>query len=235
MAPLPGRSFNVDIGNKAIRYYFGIFGFILLLQVLVIWSFCLVCDCSQGHSECMQRRGPVDLHPFDRKPERTLHRLRQELRTAQYRNLAIMQNNEEHDLGHEKNEPQRDRNGNNGRNHAPRPFLHPDDPFMLLEEFALPPTVVQMAIRRPPIQVNNFELKLVTLQMLQNIMFHIFPNENPNMHLTNFLEVCDTIKYNGVTKEALRLRLFPLLLGDRVKHWFKSQPLDSITSWNDLV
>ena len=71
--------------------------------------------------------------------------------------------------------------------------------------------------------------------MLQNILFHGLPNENPNMHLTNFLEVYDTIKYNGVTEEALRLRLFPLSLGDRAKHWLTSQPPDSITSWNDLV
>ena len=146
---------------------------------------------------------PNTLHSFDPEPERTIHRLRQELGTAQNRNLAIMQNNEEHDLGHEQNEPQRDRNGNNGRNHAPRPFIQLDDPFMPLEEFALPPIVVRTAIRRPPIQANNFELKSVTLQMLQNILFQGLPNENPNMHLTNFLEVCDTIKYNGVTEEAL--------------------------------
>ena len=125
--------------------------------MLVIWSFYFVCDCSQGYSECMRRRGQVDLHPFNPEPERTLHRLCRELRTAQKRNLAIMRNNEEHDLGHEQNEPQRDRNGNNGRNHAPRPFIQPDDPFMLLEEFTLPLIVVQMAIRRPPIQANNFE------------------------------------------------------------------------------
>ena len=43
------------------------------------------------------------------------------------------------------------------------------------------------------------------------------------------------VKYNGVTEEALRLRLFPFSLGDRAKHWLMSQPLDSITSWNDLV
>ena len=106
---------------------------------------------------------------------------------------------------------------------------------MLLEEFALPPTVVQSAIRKLPIQANNFELKAVILQMLQNILFHGLPSDNPNMHLTNFIKVYDTIKYNGVTEEALRLRLFPLSLGDRAKHWLTSQPPDSITSWNDLV
>ena len=146
-----------------------------------------------------------------------------------------MENTEEQDLGIEQTEPQRGRNGNHGRNQAPRPFIQPNDPFMLLDEFVLPPTVVQTAIRRPPIQANNFELKSVTVQMLQNILFHGLPHENPNMHLTNFLEVCDTIKYNGVTEEALRLRLFPLSLGDRAKHWLTSQPPDSITTWNELV
>ena len=43
---------------------------------------------------------------------------------------------------------------------------------MMLEEFSLPPMVVQFAIRRPLIHANNFELKIVTLQMLQNIQFH---------------------------------------------------------------
>ena len=89
---------------------------------------------------------------------------------------------------------------------------------MLLEEFTLPPTIVQSTIRRPPIQANNFELKTATLQMLQNILFHGLSSENPNMHLTKFIEIYDTIKYNGVTEEALRLRLFPLSLGDRAKH-----------------
>ena len=183
----------------------------------------------------MRRRDHVDQHLFNPEPERTFHRIRREQRTEHTRNLANMENNEEQDLSIEQNEPQRGQNRNNGRNQAPRPFIQPGDPFMLLEEFALPPTVVQTAIRRPPIQANNFELKSVTLQMLQNILFHGLPNENPNMHLTNFLEVCDTIKYNGVTEEALRLRLFPLSLSDRAKHWVTSQPPDSITSWNDLV
>ena len=106
---------------------------------------------------------------------------------------------------------------------------------MLIEEFNLPPMIVLSAIQRPPIQANNFELKKITLKMLQNLQFHGLPSENPNTHLKNFIEVCDTVKYNGVTEEALRLRLFPLSLDDRAKHWLISQPLDSIISWNDLV
>ena len=111
-----------------------------------------------------------------------------------------MQNQKGQDQGQEQNEPQGGQNGNNGRNYVPRPFIQPDDPFMLLEEFALPPTVVQSAIRRPPIQATNFKLKIVTLQMLQNIQFHGLPSDNPNTHLTNFIEVCDTVKCYGVTE-----------------------------------
>ena len=183
----------------------------------------------------MRRQGQVELLPFDPKPERTLHRLHREQTKAHQRDLVIMQNNEEQDQSQEKNEPQGGLNGNNGRNYAPRPFIQPDDPFMLLEEFALLPTVVLFSIRRPPIKANNFKLKTTTLQMLQNILFYRLPSENLNIHLTNFIEVCDMIKYNGVTEEALRLRLFLLSLGDKAKHWLTSQPPDSITSWNDLV
>ena len=94
----------------------------------------------------MQRRDQVELLPFDLEPERTLHRLRREQRKAHQRDLGIMQNNEEPDQGQEQNKQQGAQNGNNGRNYAPKPFIQPDDPFMLLEEFALPPMVVQSAI-----------------------------------------------------------------------------------------
>ena len=71
--------------------------------------------------------------------------------------------------------------------------------------------------------------------MLHDIQFHGLPSENLNAHLISFIEDCDMVKYNGVTEEALKLRLFPLSLSDRAKHWLSSQSPDSITSWNDLV
>ena len=149
---------RVDIDNSAVRYYSGNFFFfgdtsacnLVSVFVRVIVMKVIV---------CMRRRGQVELLPFDPEPERTLHQLRREQREAHQRDLAVMQNNEGQDQGQEQNEPQGGHNGNNGRNYAPKPFLQPDDLFMLIKEFALPPTVVQSAIQRPPIQANNFELK----------------------------------------------------------------------------
>ena len=111
----------------------------------------------------MRRQGQRELLPFDLELERTTNKLRREQREAQVRHQVVMQNKEEQDQGHERNEPQVGNNGNNCRNNAPRPFIQPDDPHMLLEEFALPLTIIQSAKRRSPIQANNFELKIVTL------------------------------------------------------------------------
>ena len=112
-----------------------------------------------------------------------------------------MKNNEERNLNIEQNEPRRSRNGNNGRNQAPRPFIQPNDPSMLLDVFVLPPIVVQTAIRRPPIQANNFELKSVMVQMLQNILFHGLPHENPNMHLPTCLKFAILSSKMGLLKK----------------------------------
>lgn len=40
----------------------------------------------------------------------------------------------------------------------------------------------------------------------------VLPNEDPNMHLMNFLTICDSHKYNGVFDKGVRLRLFPFSL-----------------------
>ena len=61
------------------------------------------------------------------------------------------------------------------------------------------------------------------------------PQEDPKTHISNFLDVCDTIKYNGVSNDAIHLRLFPFLLKDKAKHWLNPEPPNSITTWAILV
>ncbi|CAL9018499.1 unnamed protein product [Prunus brigantina] len=109
-----------------------------------------------------------------------------------------------------------------------------DEAERAVREFG-PPVATPSAIRRPAIAANNFVIKPAMITMLQNSsVFYGLPNEDPNIHLAIFLEICDTSKFNGVTDDAIRLRLFPFSLKDKAKLWLLSQPQDSIRTWDDL-
>ena len=85
---------------------------------------------------------------------------------------------------------------NHGDNGAPNRALK--DYFVL--------NVGVSRIRRPPIQANDFEIKPTIIQMIQSsVQFKGLANDYPNLHIANFLEICDTFKHNGVTDDAIRL------------------------------
>src|SRR5262249_3638448 len=92
------------------------------------------------------------------------------------------------------------------------------------------------SITRPTVAANNFEIKPPIIQMIQNIVqFGELPTEDPNAHIASFLEICDTFKSNGVSDDAIWLRLFPFSLRDRAKGWLNTLPSGSITSWDGLA
>ncbi|XP_022158490.1 uncharacterized protein LOC111024970 [Momordica charantia] len=91
-------------------------------------------------------------------------------------------------------------------------------------------------IAGPAIEAERFELKSIMFQMLQTVgQFFGNPSEDPHLHLRYFLEVSDSFNMQEVSKEALRLKLFPYLLSDKTRDWLNSMPAESITSWNDLA
>jgi len=53
--------------------------------------------------------------------------------------------------------------------------------------------------------------------MIQQNQFFGFLTNDRNLHLTIFLEYCDTLKMNGVTNNDIRLGLFSFSLRDRVR------------------
>ena len=85
-------------------------------------------------------------------------------------------------------------------------------------------------IRRQTINANNFELKPALISMVQQAQFSGLPLNDPNIHLAMFLEICNTIKLNGVTEDTIRLKLFPFSLKDKARGWLQSLQLGSITS-----
>ena len=74
-------------------------------------------------------------------------------------------------------------------------------------EYGMPSlTETASYIERPTILANYFELKPSVIQMIQNLVqFYGLPSEDPNVHIANFLEICDTFKHNCVSKDAIRL------------------------------
>jgi hypothetical protein len=72
--------------------------------------------------------------------------------------------------------------------------------------------------------------------MLQNsATFHGLFEEDPHLHISNFLKICKIFKINGASDDVIRLRMFPFSLKDKAKSWLNTLPSGSITIWDDLV
>ncbi|KAL1127062.1 hypothetical protein V6Z11_A13G153800 [Gossypium hirsutum] len=97
-------------------------------------------------------------------------------------------------------------------------------------------TGTESSIVRPAVAANTFELKPNTIQMIQQfVQFNGLQDKDPNAHLANFLELCDTFKINGVSDDAICLRLFPFSLRNKAKQWLNSLPRKSITTWEQMT
>ena len=104
-----------------------------------------------------------------------------------------------------------------------------------LQEYTMPnPGDNLSSIVRPNVDANNFEIKPAIIQMISQFQFGGLSTEDPNAHLAQFLEICDTFKMNGVSSDAIKLRLFPFSLRDKAKLWLHSLTPQSIRSWDVL-
>jgi hypothetical protein len=72
------------------------------------------------------------------------------------------------------------------------------------------------------IRDGSFELKLALITMVLQRPFCGMASEDANAHLQHFLEICNTFTIQGVTQDAVYLRLFPFLLLGKAKQWFYS-------------
>ncbi|XP_073222388.1 uncharacterized protein [Cicer arietinum] len=92
----------------------------------------------------------------------------------------------------------------------------------------------RLVIRNPPITVNKFEVSPALYRELKEIHFSSKRNEDVNRYLTNFFELCETVKVDGCSEEGKMLRLFSFSLKDDAKEWLNSFYVSSTTTWDDL-
>jgi len=59
--------------------------------------------------------------------------------------------------------------------------------------------------------------------------------KDPNLYLSVFFEVCDTLKLYRASCDAIRLCLFLFSLRDKVRAWLHSLPSGCKTTWDELT
>ena len=166
----------------------------------------------------MHRRPEAELLSLDTELERTLRNLRK-VRVAEAVDMADQEGTDQHVPVEPTTErPQRQR---------------------IMEDFWRP--VIRneySAVRQPPIQANNFELKPALITMVQQHQFTGHLSEDPNEHLGRFLSLANTMKLNGVNHDIIKLQLIPFSFKDFkdvASSWFESIPYGSVDSWEELV
>ncbi|KAK8536069.1 hypothetical protein V6N12_012731 [Hibiscus sabdariffa] len=84
-------------------------------------------------------------------------------------------------------------------------------------------------------EAEHFEVKPVMFNMLHTFgQFGGSPMENARQHLKSFLEICTSIKIQGVSNDVLKLKLFPYSLRDKAKAWWNNLSPGSYQSWTEL-
>ncbi|CAA7030264.1 unnamed protein product [Microthlaspi erraticum] len=89
------------------------------------------------------------------------------------------------------------------------------------------------AIRPPPFQRNNFELKPSYYTLVGLHPFHGYPTEKPMDHIENFEDLASSIKADGVSMDYLLCKLFPYSLAGDAAYWLKQLQPGSLTNWED--
>ena len=78
---------------------------------------------------------------------------------------------------------------------------------------------------------NYFKLKPSLILTVQQQQFGGHYSEDLNVHLSSFLELCATIKLNGVDHSVIKLKLFPFSLKEKARNWFHNLAQGSIETW----
>ena len=84
-----------------------------------------------------------------------------------------------------------------------------------------------------PHNVGNIDFKPGLIQLLPR--FHGLDSESAYLHIKEFEEVIATIHYDNVTKDTIKLKLFPFSLKEKAKSWLHSLRPRSIGTWAEMT
>ncbi|XP_026419791.1 uncharacterized protein LOC113315749 [Papaver somniferum] len=102
-----------------------------------------------------------------------------------------------------------------------------------LKDYMYPTRASQPSCIILPADDGQFELKASTIHMLP--VFRGVDAENPYHHVRDFEDICGTLRFNQMSEESLKLRLFLFSLKEKAKSWLRALQPQSIRTWDDLT
>src|SRR3954471_10539424 len=155
---------------------------------------------------------------FDAEIERTLHARRRQAHQEK------LKSEEEVVTVHSDSESEEEVMGEN-----------PPPPERLLGDYGAANTPGgRLTIVNQPVNAAKFQLHPSTINQLERKPFTGKVNEDANKHLQRFLTMSTTLKIEGHTEEAKKLRMFLFTLAAEEEERFYSFPAGSITSWEEM-
>ncbi|KAL9232800.1 hypothetical protein vseg_007866 [Gypsophila vaccaria] len=89
----------------------------------------------------------------------------------------------------------------------------------------------------PKITARNIKVDAGLIRCFQELQFGGSDNEDPAEHISNFIDLFNTIKHEGVEPKQLREMMFPFSWRDKAKKWLNTlnRTARGITDWDTLV
>ncbi|KAL9224890.1 hypothetical protein vseg_000874 [Gypsophila vaccaria] len=116
----------------------------------------------------------------------------------------------------------------------------PPPPFIMPKlQDASKPTQAQISTgsAMPDITAWNFKVDSGPIRCFQESQSGGAHNEDPVEHISNFIDLYNTIKDEGVEPKKLREMMFPFSLREKTKKWLNTlnRAARGITDWDNLV
>ncbi|XP_017250788.1 uncharacterized protein LOC108221421 [Daucus carota subsp. sativus] len=80
---------------------------------------------------------------------------------------------------------------------------------------------------------NSFKIKQNLLMRLP--VFHDLPTEEPNQHLSRFMNIVESMGPDMADPQILKMKAFPFTLNGSALDWLEELPVGYITSWEKLA
>ncbi|KAL2903750.1 Transcription activator of gluconeogenesis ERT1 [Bienertia sinuspersici] len=179
------------------------------------------------------RKSRQTLVPYDPELDQTLREIRQNLKASQKQKEGCSQKRDDTSTSSSSSESE---TSDSGSEKTLKTFVMEKDNNRTLRDYGAPGAFsLTSGISPPTTQANDFEFKPALIQLVSSQTFYKLGSECLQDHLRRFIDLCMTVKHNGVTQDYIRLSLFKFSLGGEAAKWLANLPPNSLTTWDQVT